>query len=115
MPWNIDALVDGFTHDCVVRFGTVPEFRGRERLREFFTARSAKQKNYRLRKQLRSLEGDTITNVWDGDWQDAASGAQMKGFGVEVWKMRGGKIAVWEAAFNIARADHIGGIAEMLR
>ena len=25
MPWNIDALVDGFTDDCVVRFGTVPE------------------------------------------------------------------------------------------
>ena len=30
MPWNIDALVDGFTEDCVVRFGTVSEFRGRE-------------------------------------------------------------------------------------
>jgi hypothetical protein len=23
MPWNIDALVDGFTDDCIVRFGTV--------------------------------------------------------------------------------------------
>ena len=28
MPWNIDALVDGFTEDCLVRFGTVPEFSG---------------------------------------------------------------------------------------
>src|ERR1700734_3473784 len=28
MPWNIDALVAGFTDDCLVRFGTVPEFRG---------------------------------------------------------------------------------------
>ena len=28
MPWNVDALVDGFTEDCVVRFGIVPEFRG---------------------------------------------------------------------------------------
>lgn len=37
MPWNIDSLVDGFTEDCVVRFGTVPEFRGREALRAFFT------------------------------------------------------------------------------
>lgn len=43
MPWNIDALVAGFTEDCVVRFGTVAEFRGREALREFFMARSAKQ------------------------------------------------------------------------
>ena len=33
MPWNVDALVDGFTEDCVVRFGTIPEFKGREALR----------------------------------------------------------------------------------
>jgi hypothetical protein len=31
MPWNIDALVAGFTEDCVVRFGAVPEFRGMTR------------------------------------------------------------------------------------
>jgi nuclear transport factor 2 (NTF2) superfamily protein len=115
MSWNIDALVDGFTEDCVVRFGTVPEFRGRKALREFFTARSAKQKNYRLRKQFRSLAGDTLTNIWHGDWEDAASGAAMKGFGVEVWVMRGGKIAVWEAAFNVTRADATGGVTDMLR
>jgi nuclear transport factor 2 (NTF2) superfamily protein len=54
-PWNIDALVDGFTEDCVVRFGTVPEFRGREALRMFFAARSAKQKGYRLKKEFRTL------------------------------------------------------------
>ena len=79
MPWNIDALVDGFTEDCTVRFGTVPEFCGRTALRAFFTARSAKQKDYRLRKQLRVLAGDAMTNVWDGEWQDAATGAPMKG------------------------------------
>jgi nuclear transport factor 2 (NTF2) superfamily protein len=115
MPWNIDALVDGFTEDCTVRFGTVPEFRGRTALREFFTARSAKQKDYRLRKHFRALVGDTMTNVWEGEWQDAATGAPMKGFGVELWILRDGKIAVWEAAFNVARADQAGGVAEMLR
>ena len=115
MPWNIDALVDGFTEDCVVRFGTVPEFRGREGLRAFFTARSARQKGYRLTKQLRCLSGDIIANVWNGEWQDAESGVAMKGFGVETWQMRGGKIAVWEAAFNVARADVAGGIADLLR
>ena len=99
----------------MVRFGTVPELRGRKALREFFTARSAKQKNYRLRKQFRSLVGDTLTNIWDGEWEDAARGAAMKGFGVEVWIMRDGKIAVWEAAFNVARADAAGGVADMLR
>src|ERR1700742_2405216 len=58
MPWNIDALVDVFTEDCMVRFGTVPEFRGRTALREFFAARCARQKDYRLRKHLRVLAGD---------------------------------------------------------
>jgi hypothetical protein len=47
MPWNIDALVGGFTDDCVVRFGMVPEFRGREALRAIFVARSGKQRGTR--------------------------------------------------------------------
>jgi len=55
MPWNIDALVAGFTDDCIVRFGTVPEFRGRDALRAFFTARSGKQKGYRLKKSFRAM------------------------------------------------------------
>ncbi|HET7850031.1 MAG TPA: DUF1348 family protein [Pseudolabrys sp.] len=115
LPWNVDALVDGFTDDCVVRFGTVPEFRGRERLRDFFTTRSRRQNNYRLRKELRSLSGDIIANVWSGEWDDAESGARMKGFGVETWLMRGGKVAVWEAAFNVSRADQAGGVGELLK
>jgi nuclear transport factor 2 (NTF2) superfamily protein len=115
MPWNIDALVDGFTEDCVVRFGTVPEFRGRGALRAFFTARSAKQKGYRLKKEFRTLVNDTMTNVWEGEWHDTDSGVAMRGFGVELWVMRGGKIAIWEAAFNVTRADQKGGVADMLR
>src|SRR5215813_991573 len=74
MPWNIDALVAGFTEDCIVRFGNVPEFRGHDALRKFFTARSARQKGYRLKKQFRSLMGDVMTNVWDGEWEDADTG-----------------------------------------
>jgi nuclear transport factor 2 (NTF2) superfamily protein len=115
MPWNIDALADGFTEDCIVRFGNVPELRGREAVRAFFTTRSARQKNYRLTKQLRSLSGDTITNVWDGAWEDAESTTAMKGFGVEVWVLRDGKIAVWEAAFNVGRADQAASVADALR
>jgi nuclear transport factor 2 (NTF2) superfamily protein len=115
MPWNIDALVDGFTEDCVVRFGTVPEFHGREALRAFFTARSARQKGYRLKKEFRTLANDTMTNVWEGEWQDADSGLPMRGYGVEIWAMRGGKIAVWEAAFNAGRADRANSVADVLR
>jgi nuclear transport factor 2 (NTF2) superfamily protein len=115
MPWNIDALVDGFTEDCVVRFGTLQEFGGREALRAFFTARSRRQRNYRLTKELRTLDGDRLTNVWTGAWEDAESGTAMKGFGIEVWTMREGKIAVWEAAFNVAPADSQLTLADMLR
>ena len=115
MPWNIEALVAGFTDDCVVRFGTVSELHGRKALREFFTARSARQRNYRLDKQFRALMGDVIANVWSGEWDDADTGARMRGYGVESWVMRDGKIAVWAAAFNVARADAAGGVGEMLR
>jgi nuclear transport factor 2 (NTF2) superfamily protein len=115
MPWNIEALVDGFSHDCIVRFGTVPEFRGQDALRGFFKARSARQKGYKLAKQLRAFTGDSISNTWTGEWQDAETGARMRGFGVEVWIMRDGKVAVWEAAFNVAPADQISSVADALR
>jgi uncharacterized protein DUF1348 len=59
-------------------------------LRAFFESRSARQQNYRLRKRLRTFLGDTLTKVWDGEWDDAQTGAKMKGFGVELWVMREG-------------------------
>lgn len=104
MPWNLDGLLAGFTEDCVVRFGDMPEFRGKAALEKLFRGRMERQKDYRLRKQLRTFTGDTIANVWDGAWEDRATGRKMAGFGVEVWRMRDGKIAVWEAAFNVNEA-----------
>ena len=53
---------------------------------------------------LRAFAGDTLANVWEGSWEDRATGKKMAGFGVEVWVMRGGRIAVWEAAFNVNEA-----------
>jgi nuclear transport factor 2 (NTF2) superfamily protein len=100
MPWDILALLDGFTDDCVVRFGDLPEFRGKAALEKLFRGRSERQKGYRLRKEFRALMGHTIANYWEGEWEDSATGAQMAGRGVEIWIMRDGKIAVWEAAFN---------------
>ena len=61
------------------------------------------------------MANDTITNVWKGEWLDAESTVPMRRFGVEVWVMRDGKIAVWEAAFNAGRADHANSVAELLR
>ena len=100
MPWNVPALVAGFTEDCVVRFGDTPEFRGRAALEKLFQGRSQRQRNYFLRKELRALMGDTLANYWEGEWEDRDTGAKMAGRGVEIWVLRDGKIAVWEAAFN---------------
>lgn len=101
---DLEALVNGFTEDCVVRFSAVPEFRGREKLRELFAARFARQQNYRLAKTLRMLRGNQLGNVWTGTWTDARNGRPMEGFGVEFWTMRDGRIAVWEASFSVWEA-----------
>ena len=45
--------------------------------------------------------GDKIANYWEGWWEDRLTGKEMHGRGVEVWTMRDGMIAVWDAAFNI--------------
>jgi nuclear transport factor 2 (NTF2) superfamily protein len=104
MPWNVESIVAGFTADCVVRFGDLPEFTGRAELERFFRARAARQQGYRLRKSFRTLANDTIANYWEGEWEDSRTGAKMSGRGVEIWVMREGKIAVWEAAFNAKEA-----------
>ncbi len=110
MPWNVDGIVAGFTDDCVVRFGDMPEFQGKAELARFFRARSARQKDYRLRKELRAMMADMLANYWEGEWEDAQTGATMVGRGVEVWQLRGGKIALWEAAFNVHEAGKtVGG------
>ena len=104
MPWDIPSLLAGFTDDCIVRFGDLPECRGKTALEKLFRARSARQKDYRLRKEFRALMGDTIANYWEGEWEDRLTGAKMTGRGVEIWIMRDGKIAVWEAAFSTNEA-----------
>jgi nuclear transport factor 2 (NTF2) superfamily protein len=98
---DVEALVNGFTEDCVVRFSELPERRGRGALRELFTARLARQRNYRLKKTCLALEGNVLANVWEGIWEDRDTGKPMAGRGLEVWTMRDGKIAVWDAAFNV--------------
>jgi nuclear transport factor 2 (NTF2) superfamily protein len=105
MPWNIPALLAGFTEDCIIRFGDLPEFRGKAALEQLFRGRSERQQDYRLRKELRALSSDTIANYWEGEWQDRATGR-----GVEIWLMRGGRIAVWEAAFNVNEVGAASGM-----
>ena len=102
---DVEALVHGFTEDCVFRFAEQPERRGRPAIREFFAARLARQKNYRLKKTLLALDGNVLANVWEGTWEDRDTAKRMAGRGLEVWRMRDGMIAVWDAAFNVWQED----------
>jgi nuclear transport factor 2 (NTF2) superfamily protein len=98
---DVDALVNGFAEDCVFRFAEQPEQHGRDALRRFFAARLSRQRGYRLQKTLMALDGNVLTNLWEGTWEDASTGKVMAGRGLEVWKMRDGMISVWDAAFNV--------------
>ena len=98
---DVDAILQGYTDDIVIRFADIPEIRGKAAAEKFLRARLARQRNYRLKKDLRMLEGDMLGNFWDGEWEDAVTGKTMCGRGTEFWTIRDGKVALWEATFNV--------------
>jgi len=98
---DIAAVMKTFTADVVVRFADFPETQGRGPLEKFLIARFARQKNYRLQKQLRAVSGNVIVCYWDAEWDDGQDGSQMEGRGIELLTMRGDEIAKWEATFNV--------------
>lgn len=98
---DVDTIVAGYTQDVVVHFGDFPEMRGPAEVEKFLRARFARQRNYRLTKDLRSMSDNVISNYWEGTWEDAETGKRMRGRGSESWTMREGKISMWEAAFNV--------------
>jgi nuclear transport factor 2 (NTF2) superfamily protein len=98
---DIPGIMKTFTNDVVVRFADFPETHGRPALEAFLKARFARQTNYRLQKQLRSVSRNVIVCYWDGEWDDGANGRQMQGRGIEILTMRGAEIARWDATFNV--------------
>ena len=100
-PFDVEGILDGFTEDVVIRFGDLPEINGKADAERFLRTRFARQKDYKLRKRLRALDGDVVGNYWDGTWSDTQTGKQMQCIGTEFWTVRGGKIALWEATINI--------------
>lgn len=100
---DIAAVMKTFTADVIVRFADFLETQGRAPLEKFLIARFARQKNYRLQKQLRAVSGNVIVCYWDAEWDDGQDGRQMEGRGIELLTMRGDEIARWEATFNVWR------------
>ena len=98
---DLPNILQGFATDAVTRLADFPELRGREAIGKFLTARFARQRDYRLKKHLRMVMGDMIGNEWLADWTDGKTGKKMRGRGMEFWTMRDGKIAVWDATFNV--------------
>jgi len=98
---DLDAIGAGFTEDAIARFADFPEMHGRAAIMHFLTARFARTKGYRLKKTLRCMMGDVIGNTWDATWEDARTGKAMQGRGTEFWVVRDGRIALWDATFNV--------------
>ena len=98
---DLARIEQGFTEDVVTRFADFPEMRGRAAVMRFLRARFARTNGYRLRKTLHCLMGDVLANTWDANWEDAQTGKPMLGRGTEIWIVRDGRIALWDATFNV--------------
>ena len=102
---DLERIRQGFTTDAVARFADFPEMHGRDAIMRCLTARFARTKGYKLRKTLHVLMDDMLANTWDASWQDARTGKQMLGRGTEIWRVREGRIALWDATFNVWEKD----------
>jgi uncharacterized protein len=98
---DLARIERGFTEDAVARFADFPEMRGRAEIMRFLTARFARTAGYRLKKTLHCVMGDVLANTWDANWKDALTGKPMLGRGTEIWRVRDGRIASWDATFNV--------------
>ena len=98
---DISEVMKTFASDVIVKFADFPETHGRAALEKFLIARFARQRNYRLQKQLRAVSGDVIVCYWEGEWDDGQNGRQMQGRGIEILTLRDSEIAKWEATFNV--------------
>jgi len=101
---DVAAILSRYADDVVIRFAGVPEIRGKAAAEKFLRARFAGQKNYRLKKTLFLVDGFKIGATYVASWQDAKTGKDMLGHGVELWQYRDGKLVLWEAALSVWEA-----------
>ena len=97
---DIQALADLFTEDCVVRYGASGAQQGRVPLRRLLTEQLSRRPNLRVQKTCIAIDRNKLTVRSEETWSGGETGKSGSGFGVEVWTMVQGKIAVWEAAFS---------------
>jgi nuclear transport factor 2 (NTF2) superfamily protein len=105
MRADMVAILAGFSDDVLVHFADYPEFRGKTELEKFLSARFARQKNYRVKKTLRAVEGNLIVNTFVGEWDDAVTKRKMKWRGSEFIRLKRGLCTEWLAYSNMWDAD----------
>jgi nuclear transport factor 2 (NTF2) superfamily protein len=98
---DLARIEQGFTEGAVASFADFPEMRGRASIMRFLRARFARTKGYKLKKTLRVLMDDRLANTWEATWEDATTGKPMQGRGTEIWHVKDGRIALWNATFNV--------------
>jgi nuclear transport factor 2 (NTF2) superfamily protein len=98
---DLTAIAHGFTEDATARFADFPEMHGLVEIMQFLTARFARTQGYKLAKKLQVLTGNRLANTWDASWTDGKTGKSMLGRGTEIWILRGRRITVWDATFNV--------------
>lgn len=98
---DVERIAEGWTEDIVIRFAGTPEIKGKQEAKEWLASRFQRQRDYRLVKTFQAVTGKVIGDSWTGEWIDARTGAEMQGKGMEFLTMVGGRIAVWEAVFNV--------------
>jgi nuclear transport factor 2 (NTF2) superfamily protein len=104
---DIQGLVDCFTEDCTLRYGVSAGQRGRIALRRLLAELLSRRQNLRVQKTCIAIDQNKLVVRSEESWTDKETGRTMTGFGVEVWTMRAGKIAVWEAGASAGEAGEV--------
>ena len=104
---DIQGLVDCFTEDCTIRYGAASEQQGRVPLRRVVTELLSRRHDLRLEKTCIAIDRNKLVIRSEESWSDKDTGKTMTAFGVEVWTMRDGKIAVWEAAASARESGEV--------
>jgi ketosteroid isomerase-like protein len=96
---DLDAICELFTDDVVARYAGQPELRGKAQLRDYLASRLSRQDGYAPKKLLLTAGRDLLVDSWTGTWIDRDTGRSMAGRGIEVLRLRNGKVSELDAAF----------------
>ena len=98
---DLARIEQGFTEDAVARFADFPGDARARRDHGVPACAVRPHQGLQAEKTLHVLMGDMLANTWDASWEDAQTGKPMLGRGTEIWRVRDGRIALWDATFNV--------------